>query len=84
MCSDEAADLEREVTSAYPTLAGGLERAGVDAGHRPTRLRVQDLSWSMNGAELAIGFTLPSGAFATSVLCELAAVIDAQTESSNT
>ena len=84
VCSGEAAALERDVASDYSTLAGGLERAGVDAGHRATRLCVQDLSWSVDDAGLCIGFTLSSGAFATSVLRELAAVIDVQTESSNT
>ena len=79
----DAAALERDVVSATPTLAEGLERAGIDTGHRATRLRVQDLEWSV-GEVLELSFALPSGAFATAVLREVATVVDVQTDSSST
>ena len=84
VAENEAAALEREVAGDVPTLAVGLQRAGVDAGHRPTRVRVRDLSWSVGDSSLTLVFTLPSGAFATSVLREVAAVVDAQADSSKT
>ena len=81
---DDVAALEQDVVGKTPVLAEGLERAGVDAGHRATRLRVQNLDWSVDGSVLALSFSLPSGAFATAVLREIADVVDAQTVSSST
>ncbi|MDJ0910387.1 MAG: tRNA pseudouridine(13) synthase TruD [Woeseiaceae bacterium] len=84
LADDVARALEREIVGEFPALVEGLEQAGVDAGHRPTRVRVQDLEWSASDNVLAVTFTLPSGAFATSVLREIATVVDAQTVSSST
>lgn len=79
-----AAELEREAVRKTATLVAGLERVGVDAGHRATRVRLQDFAWSASERVLALSFSLPSGAFATSVLREIATVVDAQTDSSRT
>ena len=80
----DAGALERDVVENYPALAEGLVRAGVDAAHRATRLRVDDLSWSLEESGLTVEFVLASGAFATAVLTEIANVVDVQTASSST
>lgn len=66
--------LERNATQAYGDLRTGLERLAVKASSRPLRLRVRDLSWEFEGDALWLEFRLPSGAFATSVLREIATV----------
>jgi tRNA pseudouridine13 synthase len=65
--------LEREATAAYEDLRTGLERLDVKAAQRPLRLRVHDLSWEFDNDALWLEFRLPPGAFATSVLREIAA-----------
>ena len=64
--------LERHAIEAHDDLKTGLERLAVKAGHRPLRLRVSDLSWEFEDDALWLEFSLPSGAFATSVLREIA------------
>jgi tRNA pseudouridine13 synthase len=66
--------LERDATQAYEDIRTGLERLAVKASHRPLRLRVSDLSWEFEDDALWLEFRLPSGAFATSVLREIAAL----------
>lgn len=67
------AALEREIAAAHADLAGGLEREGLEQERRALRLRVGDLAMERDGADtLVFGFTLPSGAFATTVLREVA------------
>ncbi len=64
--------LELAVAERYPTLARGLERAGLEQERRGLRLAPADLTheWAADD-ELVIGFGLGSGAFATTVLLEL-------------
>jgi tRNA pseudouridine13 synthase len=64
--------LQRNATEAYADLRTGLERLGAKAGHRPLRLRVQNLSWAFEDDALWLEFGLPAGGFATSVLREIA------------
>ncbi len=64
--------LERDATEACSDLRTGLERLRVKAGHRPLRLRISDLSWEFEDDALWLEFRLASGAFATSVLREIA------------
>ena len=64
--------LERDATEAHSDLRTGLERLSVKASHRPLRLRIQDLSSNFDNDALWVEFTLPPGAFATSVLREIA------------
>ena len=66
--------LERDATLDQEDLKTGLERLKVKAGHRPLRLRIADLSWEFEDDALWLDFRLPSGAFATSVLREIAAL----------
>ena len=54
-----------------------LAKARVEPGSRSLRLRVPDLEWSIADEALSLDFTLVRGSFATSVLRELAQVIDA-------
>jgi len=55
-----------------------FEEARVEQGHRSLRLRVSDLSASVAGDALELEFTLGRGAYATAVLREVAAIIDAR------
>jgi tRNA pseudouridine13 synthase len=66
--------LERKATDAYTDLRTGLERLAVKASQRPLRLRMTDLSWEFADDALWLEFTLPPGAFATSVLREVASL----------
>lgn len=70
----EALALETDVLSAPRSLAlrAGLERAGLRQERRALRLRPAELSWEWPAADqLALRFTLPPGAYATTVLSEL-------------
>jgi len=53
----------------------GIEEIGVEASHRPLRVRVSDLKWAFEGDALWLEFRLPKGAFATTVLREVATVL---------
>lgn len=71
--SAEVAALEQTVFADCAGLLTALEQFGVDAQRRALRLRAADLSWEWLGqSSLKLAFALPSGAFATSVLRELA------------
>lgn len=64
----ERAALEGEEAAA---LRAGLERAGLEQERRALRLRPASLSWRWPDAtSLELTFSLPAGAYATSVLAE--------------
>ncbi len=68
------------VTNPLPEHEGwirALANARVKAASRSLRLRVDDLSWSDFDDSLTLDFTLKRGAFATSVLREIADTRDA-------
>jgi tRNA pseudouridine13 synthase len=66
----EAASSEQRVLEMLTPLPERL--AGVVAGERRALvLRPGDLAWSASGKELELGFELPRGAFATSLLREV-------------
>lgn len=78
--SGDARRLEEEALADPTALAlrAGLESAGLRQERRATRLRPQALSWEWLGPDvLALGFGLPPGAYATTVLAALGAVSDA-------
>lgn len=52
-------------------LCAGLERIGMAARRRPLRAPARDLAWTLSGDTLELAFTLPRGAFATSLVREL-------------
>ncbi|MDN5781681.1 MAG: tRNA pseudouridine(13) synthase TruD, partial [Luteimonas sp.] len=60
-------------------LRAGLEAAGLRQERRATRLRPEALAWEWQGDDaLTVAFTLPPGAYATTVLSELGAIHDLQ------
>lgn len=59
-------------------LRDGLQRAGLKQERRALRLRPQDLAWRwLDDGALELGFGLPPGCYATTVLRELGDLADA-------
>ncbi len=70
--SADALSIEQGIVDAYPELAQGLITFDVDKDRRALRVTVQDLNWQfVDDTTLALGFTLPAGSYATSVLREI-------------
>ena len=68
----EAADIEESVLQRFPVLVAGLRDFGLKAARRPLRFAVADLEWAWDETgDLQLRFTLPKGAYATSLLREL-------------
>ena len=67
----EAAAVEQLVLGSHAALVEALQRGGVDADRRSLRVRPAGLAWELDGPGLVLEFTLPPGAYATSVLREL-------------
>jgi tRNA pseudouridine13 synthase len=64
--------LEQETLADLPELREGLERTGLEQERRALRLRVSDLAWeSVEEHALRLSFTLPPGAYATTLLREI-------------
>jgi tRNA pseudouridine13 synthase len=72
--------LEEQVAQCHQDLCEGLEAAGMMQARRSLRLTVGAMSWQfLQNEDLEVRFTLPPGAYATSVLrevCELKEAID--------
>jgi tRNA pseudouridine13 synthase len=68
---DEVGMLEAATLAPWGSWVEGLQRFGLDADRRALRLAVEDLECEWRGDQLTIRFTLPSGAYATTVLREL-------------
>jgi tRNA pseudouridine13 synthase len=67
--------LEKAVLAGYEDWLAGLEAAGLKQERRALRLTVDDLEWRQPAADaLCLEFSLPAGAYATSVLRELLSV----------
>lgn len=74
MASSRAcAALEQHVLAPDQPVIEALAAEGVDAARRATRLPVRGLTWHCEQQELHLDMTLPTGAFATTVLAELIA-----------
>jgi tRNA pseudouridine13 synthase len=74
-----AAALEGSALEDAQSLAlrAGLEAVGLKQERRATRLRPQALEWTwMDPVTLQLRFSLPPGAYATTVLAELGDIID--------
>jgi tRNA pseudouridine13 synthase len=71
-----AAALEATAVEASAELRAGLENAGLDTGQRPCRVVPRELTVLVRPGELTVSFSLPSGAFATSVLREFGELRD--------
>jgi tRNA pseudouridine13 synthase len=65
---------EQTVVDRFPELRDGLLNARVELATRPTRVVVTDLSWVLEDSDLTVEFSLPPGAFATSVVREVVTV----------
>lgn len=75
---DQAGELENRVLAAGSEWVEGLKRFAVDADRRSLCLPVPDLSLDREGSrDIRLCFSLPTGAFATSVLRELVQTTDA-------
>ncbi|MEK6802642.1 MAG: tRNA pseudouridine(13) synthase TruD [Nitrospirota bacterium] len=68
-------DIERGVAAELGTTPELLSKAGAECGfrgeRRALRVRLNELSWSLEGTVLTLGFWLPPGSYATSVLREV-------------
>lgn len=69
---NEANSFETGVVSAFNDVTQCLETLGLKQERRPLRLIPQSLEWIVEGDDLMLSFSLPSGCFATSVLREVA------------
>ena len=65
------AELEQEVLRGYPELLEILVSQRVQASRRALRLFPADLEWNIAGEDIELAFTLPPGAYATTVLREV-------------
>lgn len=68
--------LEKLSASQFEVLCEGLERNGLKQERKALRLDIDDLDYTYtkeghDGAVISLTFTLPAGAFATSVLAEI-------------
>ena len=69
---DKAEELEKDVLSYYPLFCDGLEKASLKQERRALRLMVSGLCWNwLSEEDLQLGFSLPAGSYATSVLREV-------------
>lgn len=68
----QSADTEKAVCKEFAELVTGLEQQGLSAARRPLRFQVQQLQWQwLDSTTVSLAFTLPSGAYATSLLREV-------------
>jgi tRNA pseudouridine13 synthase len=68
----EVLALESAVLAGYPAWQAGLEAAGLKQERRALRLILDKLEWTQPATDvLCLEFSLPAGAYATSVLREL-------------
>lgn len=70
--------LETDVAARHADLVAGLVDARLKHERRSLRLPVRDLAWRHDGPDLVLGFRLPAGAYATTVLHALGDIVDAQ------
>jgi tRNA pseudouridine13 synthase len=71
LATGEAAGIERSALAGEETLTAGLERARLEAGSRPLRVRPSALLLTLEENAACFAFRLPAGSFATSVLREV-------------
>jgi len=69
---DEVAAIENAIVAPHVALAAGLEAAGLNQERRALVLHPQEFTvrW-LSDRDLQLGFSLPTGAYATTVLREL-------------
>ncbi len=68
-------DVERQILELEGIRAADfhqlLPRLKLEGGRRPFRVRVEDLSWRLDQADLCLEFFLPKGSYATTLLREI-------------
>lgn len=73
--SGEPGDIERSVISENgltpESLVEAAKACGFRGERRSFRIPLADLDWTLDGSVLTLSFSLPPGAYATSVLREL-------------
>ena len=82
-----AAEVEHNALVDWADWQAGMERAGLEQARRALRLMPQDFQWQFlsddSGDTLQLNFQLPAGAYATSLLRELAVISDVQQRNFN-
>ena len=68
----EIGKLENQLSVDFSEICSGLDAAGLRQERRSLQLDLADLQWGWQEQDLIVEFSLPSGAFATSVLREIA------------
>jgi tRNA pseudouridine13 synthase len=70
-----AGELEQRVAAGHPELAAGVADAGMDQERRALRLIPGNFTWQwLDDTSLQLSFDLPAGAYATTVIREVADV----------
>jgi tRNA pseudouridine13 synthase len=70
--TDEAGTIERAVAEELAEYCRGLEQFGLDTARRPFRVCPAHMRWEFPEPDiLCLSFTLPAGAYATTVVREL-------------
>jgi len=67
----EAGDLEREIQERFEVTGHMLGRARLEGSRRPARLFLSDIEMTVREPGLVFEFSLPKGAYATTVMREL-------------
>jgi tRNA pseudouridine13 synthase len=75
-CSGRCNELETAVSAQRAELAAGLEKAGLKQERRALRLVLRELVWEWRESSIFLGFFLPVGTYATTVLEALGEVSD--------
>lgn len=74
----EVLSLEESVLQRWPDLTEVLVSGRIQAARRALRLYPAELEWETEGSILRLAFSLPPGAYATTVLRELLVVTNAK------
>ncbi len=72
----EAGVAEVGVLEPYSAIRQALLQAGLEAARRPLRVVPRDCRWALEDQELTVEFSLSAGAYATTVLAEVVALVD--------
>jgi len=76
LATGEAAAIERAAAAELPELKAGLAASDVRSRYRALRLIPSGIRHELNGSVLELEFSLPAGAFATTVLNEIFDIVD--------
>lgn len=76
-----AFSVEDQALAGHGALIEGLERAGAESARRSLRLVAKELEWQRHEDSLVLEFSLPAGAYATTLLREVVQADDAVADS---